>query len=258
MQHVHKPNHRGFRCAVVRLPEIAVDAGRRRGEHDAPVVAFAHARPDRLRAIGRANQVHADDELEIRHLHLGEGLVTQHAGVVDEDVDAAPLLFRARRHRGHLLEIGDVSGVGHRDPAAGANLLHDPQRILRWGAASAEIIDDDFRAARRQSQRVGASEAGACAGDDRDPAMKLNSQGSRLAPRRGASGRPAYRMFYKSSSRARNAAPPPRADRNHPANLFAVCYRRHICASKTALTERYVTPVDDSLIRSDAHGWKNR
>ena len=152
MQHVHEPDHGRLRGAVVRLAEIAVDAGRRGREHDAPIVALPHARPHRLRAIGRADQVHAEDELEIRHLHLGEGLVAQHAGVVDEDVDAAPHPFGARRHRGDLLEIGDVGGVRDRGPAGGANLFHNPQRIVGSDAVSAEIIDDDFRAARRKSQ----------------------------------------------------------------------------------------------------------
>jgi hypothetical protein len=50
--------------------------------------------------------VHAEDELEIGHVHLRERLVPQHGGVVDEDVDAAPILFGARRHCGDLLEIG--------------------------------------------------------------------------------------------------------------------------------------------------------
>ena len=134
MQHVHEPDHGRLRGAVVRLAEIAVDAGRRGREHDAPIVALPHARPDGLRAIGRADQVHVEDELEIRHLHLGEGLVAQHAGVVDEDVDAPPHLFGARNHRGDLLEIGDVGGVRDRRPAAGANFFHDPHGVVEGSA----------------------------------------------------------------------------------------------------------------------------
>ena len=178
---------RRLRGAVVRLAEIAVDAGRRGREHDPPIVAFPHARPDGLRAIGRADQVHAEDEFEIRHLHFRKGLVAQHAGVVDEDVDAAPVLFGARRHCGDLLEIGDVGGIGHRGPAAGANLLHDAQRIVGRDAVSAEVVDDDFRAARREPKSMRASEAGARAGDDGDSAVKLDchelSPCRRLAPR---------------------------------------------------------------------------
>ena len=192
MQNVHEADHGRFRSAVVRLAKIAVDAGGRGREHDAPIVALPHARPDGLRAIGRADQVHAEDELEIRHVHLGEGLVAQHAGVVDEDVDAAPLLFRARRHRGDLLEIGDVGWVGHRCPAAGANLFHNAQGIVGSDAVSAEVIDDDFRAARRKSKSMRTSKARARASDDGHSAVKLDCHGDspcrRLAPSGAASG----------------------------------------------------------------------
>ena len=131
--------------------------------------------------------MNANDELEIRHLHLGEGLVAQHAGVVDEDVDAAPFLFRARGERRGLLEIGDVGGVGDRGPARCANLLHDLQRIVGRRAVSAEVVDDDLRAARRKPERMGSSEPGARAGDDGDPAVKLDRHdralGAPLCPR---------------------------------------------------------------------------
>ena len=188
MQHVHEPDHGRLRGAVVRLAEIAVDAGRRGREHDAPIVALPHARPDGLRAIGRADQVHAEDEFEIRHLHLGEGLVAQHAGVVDEDVDVAPVLFGACHHRGDLLEIGDVGRVRHRRPAAGANLFHNPHGIVEARAVLAEIIDDDVRAARRKSQSMRTSETGASAGDDGDSALKVDCH---EIPRAGASLRQA-------------------------------------------------------------------
>ena len=127
--------------------------------------------------------MHAEDELEIRHVHLGEGLVAQHAGVVDEDVDAAPVFFGARRHRGDLLEIGDVGGIGHRGPAAGANLFHDAQRIVGRDAVPAEVVDDDLRAARRKSKSMRTSEAGARAGDNGDSAVKLDCH---EIPRAGA------------------------------------------------------------------------
>ena len=116
--------------------------------------------------------MHANDELEIRHLHFGEGLVAQHARVVDQDVDAAPFLFRPRRHRGDLLEIGDVGGIGDRSAARGADFLHDLQRVLGRRAVSPQVVDDDLSAARRKAERMRAPEPRARAGDNGDPAVK--------------------------------------------------------------------------------------
>ncbi len=173
VQDVHEPDHARLRGAVVRLPEIAVDAGRRRREHDTPIVAFPHARPDRLRAVGRADQVYADDELEIRHLHLGEGLVAQHASVVDENVDVAPQPFGACNHLGDLIKIGDVRIVRDRCSAGRSNLFHNPHGIVEASVLT-EIIDDNVRSARRKSQSMRTSETGARAGDDGHSAFKAD------------------------------------------------------------------------------------
>ena len=101
----------------------------------------------------------AHDDLEVRHVHLGERLVAQHARVVDQNVDPPPVLFRARRHRQGLLEIPDVRRVGHGGSARGADLLDDREGALRRRAVAAEIVDDDLRAARGEPQRVTAAEA---------------------------------------------------------------------------------------------------
>jgi hypothetical protein len=45
------------------------------------------------------HEVDVEDEAEVGELHLGEALVAQDAGVVDEDVDAAPFGERCRDHR---------------------------------------------------------------------------------------------------------------------------------------------------------------
>ena len=96
--------------------------------------------------------MHAEHEFEIRHLHLGEGLVAQHAGVVDEDVDVAPQPFGACNHLGDLFEIRDVGRVRDRRPAVSANFFHDLHGIVE--GSPSDIIDDDGRAARSEPESV--------------------------------------------------------------------------------------------------------
>ena len=125
--------------------------------------------------------MHAEDELEIRHLHLGEGLVAQHASVVDENVDAPPQPFGACNHLGDLRKIGDVRIVPDRRPAGSPNLFHNPHGTVEAPVLT-EIIDDDVRSARRKSQSMRTSETGARAGDDGHSALKVDCHKS--SPRR--------------------------------------------------------------------------
>ena len=82
-----------------------------------------------------------------------------------------------RRHRKHLLEIPDVRRIGHGGAAPGPDLLDDLEGALRRRAVPAEIVDDDFCAARGEPQRVAAAEAGRRPGDDRDPSVELDGHG---------------------------------------------------------------------------------
>ena len=75
--------------------------------------------------------MHADDALKIAHLHFGERLVAEDAGIVDENVDPAPFFFGARDHCRDLFEIGNIGAVGHRDAAGGSDLFDDLQRAVR-------------------------------------------------------------------------------------------------------------------------------
>jgi hypothetical protein len=125
--------------------------------------------------------VHSDDEFEIRHVHLGEGLVAQHASVVDENVDASPQPFGACNHLGDLRKIGDVRIVRDRRPAGSPNLFHNPHGVVE-AAVLTEIIDDDVRSARRKSQSMRTSKTGASAGDDGHFAFKVDCH--KNSPRR--------------------------------------------------------------------------
>jgi hypothetical protein len=79
--------------------------------------------------------VHVHHQAEVVERHLGEGLVAQHARVVDEDVDAAPFADGARHHRLHLREIGHVAAVGDGQAAGTHDLVGDRAPRRAFGCA---------------------------------------------------------------------------------------------------------------------------
>ena len=120
--------------------------------------------------------MHVENQPEVCDLHLGESLVAQDAGVVDEDVDAAPLFHGAAHHVGDALFVGDAAGRGHGFAAGrldlGDDLVGGFRRAARTVARAAEIVDDDLGAARGERQRMRATEAIAGAGDDGDAVLE--------------------------------------------------------------------------------------
>jgi hypothetical protein len=104
-------------------------------------------------------------------------LLSQDAGVVDQDVDAAPLFLGACDHLGHLLVFGHRPAVGDGFAAAGKNFLDDLLRRVRSPGAvarSTQIVDHDFGAAPSQFERIGAAQPTAGAGNDSDPVLERN------------------------------------------------------------------------------------
>jgi hypothetical protein len=114
LQHVHQSDQAGLGGTVVCLPEVAVDAGGRCRHQDAAEVRRAHVRPYGLAADRRTQQVHVEHRAEIGQRRLGETGVAQDAGIVDEDVDAAPALDHGCDHVRNLLGIGDACAMRHR------------------------------------------------------------------------------------------------------------------------------------------------
>src|SRR3546814_566991 len=102
--------------AVVGLTKVAVQAGRGSCHHDATVILLAHQLPHRLRAMHGAHQVDIDHEAKIVERHLRETLVAQHAGIVDQDIDAAPLGDCLRDNRLDCRHVGHRRAVGDRPP----------------------------------------------------------------------------------------------------------------------------------------------
>jgi hypothetical protein len=166
----------GLGCAVIGLTEIAVEARRRRGHDDAPVIALAHAVPYCLAAIERAGEMHVQHLGEIGDVHLRKRFVSEDAGIGAEQIDAAPFFACLRYHRLDLLVVRDIGAVGHCLAAGLFDFLdHGFGRRQRAAAAvtrAAEIVDHDFGAASRQTQRMRASKTVARAGDDGDASVE--------------------------------------------------------------------------------------
>ena len=105
-----RPSRPGLRRRVRRLAEAAERSGDRGHVDDPAPPPLLHVRPDRLRAVERAGQVDAQVALPERRLLVGElADVVERARVVDEDVDRAELVDRARDRGGDLVAIGDVA-----------------------------------------------------------------------------------------------------------------------------------------------------
>ena len=120
--------------------------------------------------------MHVDDGLD----HLGgevvERLVTQDAGVVDDDVDGAERVDRGLDDSLAAVSGGHRVGVGHGLATEIDDLLGDP--LGRSGVATlaadgtAEVVDHEPGAASGELERMFTAEAAAGAGDDRDLAVE--------------------------------------------------------------------------------------
>ena len=123
--------------------------------------------------------MHRHHFVPVRHFHLGEALVAQDAGVIYQDVDAPPLVQGLLDHGADLLLAGHVGAVGDRFTAGGLDLFdHFLRRFAGTAGAvagAAEIIDHHLGAQLRQRQRVGFTQAVGGAGDDRHPALEINT-----------------------------------------------------------------------------------
>src|SRR4029077_8113014 len=88
-ERVDQPDHAGLGGGVVRLPQVARDAGDR-GDPDDPAVVVHEALLQELGGdpLG-GDQVDTEDRVPAVLVHVGEPLVASDAGVVHHHVDAA-------------------------------------------------------------------------------------------------------------------------------------------------------------------------
>src|SRR5690606_8948614 len=100
------------------------------------------------------------------------------AGVIDQNVDAAPTPKDLLHHLRHFLVISDVGAV--RDCLASRCRNFSNNRLSTFtGAASpiqirSQIVDNYLRAATCQRQRIVTSEATATPRNDRNPVVEPN------------------------------------------------------------------------------------
>ena len=132
----------------------------------------------------RTHQVHIDHQFEIGNLHLGEALVTQDAGVVHQDIDAAPGVHGLLHHGLHRHEVGHGRAVGNRLAARCSDLVdYGLRRADGPGAGgaiprTAQVINQHAGATRRQCERMLASQSAAGASNDGHTAGEIESHES--------------------------------------------------------------------------------
>ena len=111
--------------------------------------------------------MHVDDGVEVVVAHLPQHRVAQHAGVGDEDVEAAEGVDR-RLHE-LLRGLGRADRGDDRDGPA-ALRLDGGDRL--GGGGGVDVVDDDGCALSGELRGVGEAEAAARAGDDGDLAVE--------------------------------------------------------------------------------------
>src|SRR5690606_33007364 len=117
---------------------------------------------------------YAQVQVDFFAIHIGEHRGAGDAGVVDDDVDAAPLFDGRVHHGGGILVFGNVVAVGNGSALAqGVDLFHGFVSHFRAGlavvaeGAAAQVVDDDVAAFFGQIFCIGETQAAPGAGDDR-------------------------------------------------------------------------------------------
>jgi len=126
-----------------------------------------------------AHDVHIHHQLEVVQRHLGKALVAQDAGVVDQNVHAAPGVHGLLNHFLYRLEVGHRSAVGDGLATCGAYFIH--HLLCRRGRPphamhiTAQVVDHDLGAARCQQQSMLLAQTAASAGDDGHSAFEIDT-----------------------------------------------------------------------------------
>jgi hypothetical protein len=159
-----------LRRCIIRLAEVAVNAGSGSGVHNAAVLLLEHVRPCSLADFVGASQVHIQDLHELLVVHVGECLITQDACIVDDDVNAA-VGIDGSFHDGVAIFGARLDTYSLATELL--NLLHYVVRIHK-------IIDDNFRTIFGELQAVYPTKAGATTCHKRNLASIVNLLGRRI------------------------------------------------------------------------------
>src|SRR5581483_5290005 len=167
---LRQADHRRLRGRIVRLAGIPHHADDRGDINDAAEALLRHRLQDRLGAVERAVEIHLKDQVPVLLAHPQQEAVARDAGIVDEDVDPAPLLEDLVDHRLDVARVGDVHLEIER---AAAELLDRGDGL--FGAPGIQIGDDDVGASLREGFGNGAADALRRAGDDGMLAVKVHA-----------------------------------------------------------------------------------
>src|SRR5581483_10845880 len=154
-------------------------------------------------------QVHVDDLLPACERRLLRPRAPDGAGVVDEHVDAAELRARPLDDRLDLALVANVAPERERPTPVGAQLLGRPLAAVEVAGAEDEI-------GARLGERLGhlAADAGAAAGDDRDPAGQVEELARPQSPLRHRQSRH-LRSLASSVEPTLTARAPPSSVASH-------------------------------------------
>src|ERR1035437_9637665 len=166
----------GFRRTVVGLSEVSEQPRGRAGVDNASISLLAHQTKRRLRDVERSLEVNVQYLVDQRGVHFVKRPVAQDAGIVDQYVDAAKRVEGTLHNRRATFCGGDTVVVRCRNATEGDDLLDDPLRGRRRRSTTVEcapeVVHQDAGSPVSEHERVGAPEAAAGPGDDRDSSVK--------------------------------------------------------------------------------------
>ena len=129
-------------------------------------------------------------QVEVVRGHVPDGSVANDPGVVDHDVETAEVAEGPVHHGGGLVLVSDVSEVGDGLTAPFVDDGNDLLRVATLALAvdrTAQVVDHDRGALRRQLQGVSTADAVSGAGHQRDLSVKQASHSSSPSDRRAGS-----------------------------------------------------------------------
>src|SRR5215468_2801808 len=167
-----KPDDTELSRHVIGLAEIADQRRGRRHVHEGAAILLAEPHRAGPAHVEGAVEMYRQHVRPVRPAHAMEDAVTQDAGVVDQDVDAAEGGERSLHDLVGIFRFGDRQRRGDRLAAAALDLVDHllRGRGIRAGAfeARADVAYDHGGALARHHQRNAAPDAAAGAGDDCD------------------------------------------------------------------------------------------
>lgn len=153
-----------YSSGVVGLAKVAVDTTCGGGVDDTAVLLLEEVGPGSLGDLVGTAQVNVEDGVPEAVVHVGEGLVAEDTGVVDNDVNAAESI------NGSLDNGLAILGRSLDTDSLAAGLLD----LLNNSVGVGEIVDDERGASLGESQSIGAADTGASTSDEDDLAGVVN------------------------------------------------------------------------------------